>query len=431
MISLQEGIRVTQNVEKRKENKYILYNSQNGEKYIINNMYYWLLIEINKGKICSEHDLNKLLESFFGENDVKKAKKELFEEKIIRETDFFKPNENILSKLNNKYPLTSLAIELTSACNLRCKHCYGQFGECDSKRFWSYSDIVALMFDLNRLHTKNVALTGGEAFVHPEFEKIAELFLVNGFDLTIFTNGYCYEKIKKFVLKNKRYRMRIKVSLDGFESTHNKIRGITDAYEKTMKTISFLDSAENIETSISTTIMEDNLAEMPEFDYYIKNKFPNMQHLYDLAFPVTDAFENQQGAISIKELDRVHDSFPQYFEYLNEFRNVRTFRCSGGISSAAIDVNGNIRICTGAQDDRFIIGSLRKKTLYDNWLYPNENGKYYRNEKHKHSKKCESCKNAKTCQKVDCRLLAYKYTGNEKNVNPMTCYIESMRQRNR
>ena len=107
--------------------------------------------------------------------------KDLLDKQIIVKTDVHHYNENVLSGIKYKYPLTSWVIELTNICNLNCVHCYGKFGMPRKKKFVSISDIMNLKSELDKLHTMEVRLSGGECFLNPDFEAIALYFLKNGF----------------------------------------------------------------------------------------------------------------------------------------------------------------------------------------------------------------------------------------------------------
>lgn len=136
---------------------------------------------------------------------------------IILETDTYNHNANVLQELEFEYPLTSLVIELTNMCNLNCVHCYGQFGKPAAKKNLQFEDIVNLKRELDKLHTMEVRLSGGECLLNPEFDKIAVYLLENGFRVGIYTNGFETTKLKSFLNKTKQYHYYMAISLDGME----------------------------------------------------------------------------------------------------------------------------------------------------------------------------------------------------------------------
>ncbi len=58
------------------------------------------------------------------------------------------------------------SIEITNRCNVRCRHCYGDFGAVKTK-VMSLDQIKSLLDDLNHIGVKLIELTGGDITVHP------------------------------------------------------------------------------------------------------------------------------------------------------------------------------------------------------------------------------------------------------------------------
>lgn len=132
-----------------------------------------------------------------------------------------------------------ITIEITNTCNLRCKFC-GIWKE-GVKSFLSPDEIKNI---LSAVDNVSVSITGGECFLHPDFEgiykSIFRLFLrgkVNSINIT--TNGYEHDRIMEFLNRNRRFLMGLEfgISIDGIKERHNELRGKDDAFEKTMSTI--------------------------------------------------------------------------------------------------------------------------------------------------------------------------------------------------
>ena len=88
--------------------------------------------------------------------------------------------------LANHVPLIG-AFELTYRCNFDCVHCYEQDirdqHELDGDR---WCEIIDEITDLGCLF---LTLTGGEAIIHPDFERIYEHAVRRGLLVTVFSNG--------------------------------------------------------------------------------------------------------------------------------------------------------------------------------------------------------------------------------------------------
>jgi len=85
-------------------------------------------------------------------------------------------------------------IEVTQQCNLRCKYCF----------FGTYKDRKVGFLDLNRfyeLKNKNIWLSGGETFLHPQIKEAIKVFGSNN-KLNVFTNGTVISKFQPSLFKN-------------------------------------------------------------------------------------------------------------------------------------------------------------------------------------------------------------------------------------
>jgi len=135
-----------------------------------------------------------------------------------------------------------LTLELTNRCDLQCKIC--NIWKENKKNDLAFGSIIKITDSITNPLT--IALTGGEPFLHPEFDKIYK-YLFRSYlqkkilSINISTNAYS-DKIKKFIVKNYNFLkpLSLSISLDGIGNTHNKQRGKKDAFEKTIKNITYV-----------------------------------------------------------------------------------------------------------------------------------------------------------------------------------------------
>lgn len=420
MICVNNKIRITQSLNGKKHGKFMVYDSAAGELFKINEPCYRLIVQVNYSSFESIAELEAAARKIT--RNPKDIIQQLFERKLLRMCAEREQNPNILPPLKEKYPLTSLAIEVTQNCNLHCKHCYGQFGREVHASCLSFEYIKSLKPELDRLHTRSIALTGGEVLVHGEFEKIAGYFLENGFELTVFTNGYCSQRLERFLEQTKGYHMSVSISLDGTESVHNKIRGKEDAFQKAMESLRLINKAPNINGGISTVVMRENIEDVQQLKHIVKEQFPNLGQRCKLILP-TESKAQRKSAFSKEELEDIYQRFPEVFE-MSEHAKKLQYRCAGGIISAALDASKHLKICAAAQGECFWIGDLNEKTLYEAWTKPSDNVRKFRKEKNHAPEKCRRCRLKKKCHVENCRLQAQEYTGDMKNPNPVVCFIE-------
>ncbi len=90
-------------------------------------------------------------------------------------------------------------------------------------------DVEGLMGALNKLGTKQVLMSGGEALLHPRFFSLCEILKKSGISITLLSTGLT---IKKHAENIHKYIADVIVSLDGDETLHDEIRNIPGAYNK-------------------------------------------------------------------------------------------------------------------------------------------------------------------------------------------------------
>lgn len=102
-------------------------------------------------------------------------------------------------------------IEITYRCNLNCAHCYNRSDT--NKEDLSYDNIVELLTQLSKENIQKAVITGGEASLHPEFERLCKELIDNRVEK--------YGGIKKFVLQSNGRIGHVPInSLKAFDIIH-------------------------------------------------------------------------------------------------------------------------------------------------------------------------------------------------------------------
>ena len=115
-MKLIHGTRMVQTNKDKKEHTWTLFNNNIGKELVINKQAAYLITKMQKNK-----NMWRRNEDFYSE---------LERWGFLDRNEKGEADEIYLSNLKNKkYPLTSLAIELTDGCNLKCTHCYGKYGK--------------------------------------------------------------------------------------------------------------------------------------------------------------------------------------------------------------------------------------------------------------------------------------------------------------
>ena len=411
MYYFTNGIRIVQSRNSKQNYEYIVTGEELNERVFINisgfNIINKFIKLVNKQKPYTKFMLK--YKDFFNF---------LIESKIMKEYKDMPSNIFFISSKTPSLPLSSLNLEITDGCNLKCIHCYDDFGN-KKIQFMDKNNIFSLINDLNQLNTFSVAITGGESTIHPDFIEIATFFIKNGFELTVFTNGLKYEKIIELLELFPNKKIKIKISLDGFEQDHNHIRRNPLSFFNCIKLLDLLKKYSNCIVYVSSIIMKSNIDRASEFKKFMEKEYPMYKYAANL---ITPCPTNTEHCFKIDEFDDVYKKYKNVFE-IEKNKDRKKNRCSGGISQCTIMVDGFVKICNGAVGDIFKFKhNVFKEGLVKTWLDCGDNIKIFRNEKRKNTLQCKKCAYKRKCYGTDCRIISEAYFGNTNFPNPIICY---------
>lgn len=113
-------------------------------------------------------------------------------------------------------------IEITTACNLRCKHCFqGEYPE----KYMSIEKFKTIIDILEKNNVYEIHLVGGEIFKHNNIIEILEYLNKKNMTITVVTNALGIDKKIINIFKEMRNRLCVLVSIDGTKKMHDFIRG--------------------------------------------------------------------------------------------------------------------------------------------------------------------------------------------------------------
>lgn len=170
--------------------------------------------------------------------------------------------ENYLYPKKLSFPMT-LQFELTSNCNLRCKHCYNASG------IKNFSDAMTIeqwlklsKYIVSKGGIFECILSGGEPLlIGDALFDIMDILHDDGTAFLLITNGMLLTEEK--VRKLKKYRfMWLQVSIDGYnEETHDEFRGVKGSWEKAVNGAYYV-SKHGIPLTIAHSVTPKSLADI-------------------------------------------------------------------------------------------------------------------------------------------------------------------------
>ena len=171
-----------------------------------------------------------------------------------------------------EFPI-GLQYELTTKCNLKCKHCYNYSGENTKEDRMTPEDWLALSKHIVKHGGLfECIISGGEPLLlGDKLLPIMDTFHEDGSFFVFITNGFLLDK--EWAKKLKKYLYDwFQISIDGHTpDLHDEFRGVKGSFEKAVKAV-FHMANEGIHVRIAHSVSRANmnyLDEMAELAYNI------------------------------------------------------------------------------------------------------------------------------------------------------------------
>lgn len=274
---------------------------------------------------------------------------------------------------NQRFVMTNLYIELTSSCNLRCKHCYNASGA--SEKELPLKLLKEVICQAREGGVKFISLSGGEPLL---YGKIWELMdYLNDMDMffLLITNGTLLGRdvIQKLI----KYHCNIQVSLDGPDSdTHDAVRGVGN-FERAVSNIKELQKSGFEGNVVIKGVLTDNLTEQSIQKYRLLAEEIGAVKVEYGWLNRTGRGKENYGDLFIGE-----DRIAEYIDTLhrNQYKDERLEIADIGYTdkcplvsieenplevSPKITYDGNVFPCQMFVDDEFALGNIYKQTLIE------------------------------------------------------------------
>ncbi|MBN1780913.1 PqqD family peptide modification chaperone [bacterium] len=205
-----------------------------------------------------ERSLNEIMDYF--ERRYPHVEPSLLREKILQVLDAMTRTELIWwrdkpVRLHAIEPPRTIFWEITSLCNLKCLHCVVSAGKRNSDEL-SVDRCFELIREMAGFGVQNIAFSGGEPLMHPEFKNLAEAVAASGMSIQVATNGTLVTREIAQWLRD--LRADVQVSLDGSTSLiHDKMRPGNRAFEKAVRGIRHLLGAGHVLT-VGSVVSKNN-----------------------------------------------------------------------------------------------------------------------------------------------------------------------------
>ena len=212
---------------------------------------------------------------------------------------------NITEKIVEKERLPiNGGIELLSACNFKCVHCYNSQ---EPRQIMNMKMAFRIIDELEAMGTMHIYLTGGEVLLHPDFKKIYKYIRKKGIMVSVLTNASLIDE--QFIELFKRYTPYVlDISLYGATNlTYTKVTGQDDGFDRVYQNLKLLKNS-NIEFSLKTIALKENISELNDMKI-IANEFGKQLKIYTDIRPLNNGNKkSQEHRISNEEIVKIEEA---------------------------------------------------------------------------------------------------------------------------
>ena len=376
--------------------------------WVVSNNLGWEILKQCNGKNTVNDIINKMACTY-------NASKEVIENDIAEfitsttKSGILVPQSNSLS--TEKAMLSSVFLHLTDNCNLRCKHCYA-LDMSEGGKELTTQEYITFLEQFYAEGGKSVVVSGGEPLITKKLKKILEINPKA--DIRLLTNATMIDE--KWAAYLSKFNISIQVSIDGSnKSIHDSIRG-DGSFEAAITGVEHLiRQGMQKRINFSTTIMKQNLTDMPNIFQLAKNMGISCVRFLPL---------RKQGNAGVNwniiQNDVTRKDYENFYRYVFNHAMLKypELNISSGLSGyvldskkigadgwcpvgkkIVIDTKGDVFPCVSLMDDKFKIGNIKTNSIED--LKSNltlQNLSCARVERKNKIKKCSTCMWKNFCQ---------------------------------
>ena len=399
-------------IDMDKKNRHVM--KEDVQQYRINETAAEIIKLVN-GKNTYD-DIVVLLCAKYGEDSVSIKKKldgfidtisKQFGLKIITQHE---PKERNVAEMNKKVVSPMVAsIEITNKCNIRCVHCYGNFGEIPCE-VMDKENIKKILSDLRKIGVRIIEITGGEATTHPYIEEIMDYALALNFDqVSLLTNGVKISDRLMEILEKNKDKVYVQVDLhslrEDYFSWFTKTPNILEKVKRNIITL----AEKRILLRVATILTPKNIDEIDEIADWVHNLGVARYAVSPVVSlgRANDQDRNSQLYLDANDAIKAEKQLQKIVSKYDNFLNIITsdfdkqINCGCITSHVVINSKGYIKICT--MDDMSYCNGCIGNVLEENIEHIFErnaellNVIYTTKAPKMNSDECRKCENAGYC----------------------------------
>lgn len=267
------------------------------------------------------------------------------------------------------FPLRVM-FELTYRCNFYCKHCYLPDSYKSRKGELKTEEVFSILKQLAEIGCFYLGFTGGEPFMRQDIKEILRYAKKCGFEIIIYTNGSLIDQKMAEELSCLSPN-KVDITLPAMsKQAFDKISGVPGAHQRVFKAIEYLHKRK-VNLGFKTCVLKENENEIPEIQEFA-------------------ASLGAKHRLDNKLLPRL-DGSPEPYKFRGKLLNNQTraecglieksprrtlasvdlFSCGVGVSQAAINPFGELKMCLMIDYPKYKISAVsmdaRSGSLKEVW----------------------------------------------------------------
>jgi radical SAM protein with 4Fe4S-binding SPASM domain len=283
--------------------------------------------------------------------------------------------------------LKFVILEVGYSCNAACKFCYNAWRTTNKHQYpqekvLSKTSFFSIIDKLKQWGVDTLGFSGGEPLLNPDLFDIAAYAKANGFKNSLLTNGILASKFSSQIAENFEV---VQISLQGLQTTHDKLTGKDGNFQKAILGRTAL---MDYKVSVSAVVVVNrlNLFELKDtialaagvdMNSVLVNRFlPGGKGLEntDMAFNENELLQmlnlTEEGSDENGIPVLVGTPTPLCLEGLRNYRFLLKEGCMAGKGiHCAIDPSGGLRVCNHSPQ---VLGNCLEsdpKEIYENSDY--------------------------------------------------------------
>lgn len=150
---------------------------------------------------------------------------------------------------------------LIRSCNLSCTHCYSASANKTFSGELSLAEVFQVLADLHACEVPALILSGGEPLLRPDLFTIARQAKTLGFYVGLSSNGTLMDADKAKRIADAGFDY-VGVSLDGLEANHDRMRGMSGAFQHSLEGIRNC-RKQGVKAGLRHTPTRENAGDLP------------------------------------------------------------------------------------------------------------------------------------------------------------------------